>query len=208
MKKAAAGQASKAATGQRDRPASPKTDPLSRAHLKQAEEAGIPVGKLLSDALRAEAYVAAFERRSGKTLEWGWFARTATPQKMTEEDWAALDVLAEVISSVPEALDCWRVRYSVGWLRANRLLHEEKEVPPRLRKILRRVGAAVADPKKLGFYVRGKRTADRRGKVLGAWKHGKGLDSEARDGLAQSIGLADWPTLERMARRYLADKRS
>jgi hypothetical protein len=186
---------------------------LLRAYRCKAELLGVAEVDLLSEAILTELRVREHERRTGKTLVPMDFQRTDF-SALTTEDWKALEVLVEILTAVPGALGSRRVRYALEWLSAQRLIHEEKDLPAGLRKLLRRIGNAISKPRKLGFYVRGRRTEARSAEILRAYFTARnlgtdGLNSNQRDSLAERVGLRDWATLARMAKRYLkADKDS
>jgi hypothetical protein len=115
------------------------------------------------------------------------------------EGWKALDVLTEIIRNVPHALECRRDRYALAWLRAPRLLREEKDTPRELKALLRRIGAAVADPKKIPR----RKPTPRQTAILNVWRLSRYGDLD-REEAAKRLGLADWASLERVARRYIA----
>jgi len=184
-----------------------EADALLLAYARQAVSLGISDVNLLVEALNAETDVRAFERRSGQSLDWGRFTLVGDLARMTPDDWKALDVLVDILRGVPNALGCWRVRYALSWLRAKRHLRDEKDLPPELKKLLRRVGDAVADPKKPGAHVRERRAAPRRGAILTTWQYRDLLAPDARATRAEALGFADWDSLKRQALRYLGDKR-
>lgn len=217
-----------------DTPAA-RRDAAIQGLTRQAEALGISVVNLINEALLAEIDVRDFERRTGRALEMERFVgvarlmrvmddardcerKTGKPLTSVEElhreiaeGWKSLDVLKEIFQNVPRALECWRVRYALEWLRAPRLLREEKGTPRELKALLRRIGAAIADPTKIPRL----KPDPRRERIYDAWGGRAFLGSEAREDAARALGFRSseegsgaWASLARVARRYIARARA
>jgi len=185
----------------------PELDALLLAYVRQAEALGISVVNLLNETLLAEHDVIRFERRTGRPLEVESFMRSrASLARLTAEEWKTLDVLTEIIRNVPRALECWRVRYALRWLRSARLLYAEKDLPLELKKRLRRIGSAIDKPTKWTRWKESEREQD----ILAVYALRHRLGEEARELAAKRLGLRSsentpaWKTLERMALRFKA----
>ena len=172
------------------------------AYVRQAEAMNIPVIDLLNRAILAELQVREYERRMNVSVDFVRFMRVDF-SGLKPEEWKSLGALRDILANVLDAVDCWRVRYALAWLRANRVLHEAKDTPSPLRKFLRRLGDAIASPSEIEFYVRGRRTEKRRLEVLQAFAGGRRLSKRIdQDSMARKHAFSDWESLSRAARRY------
>lgn len=118
-------------------------------------------------------------------------------------EWKALYVLPEIIRDAPHALECWRVRYALAWLRAQRLLYAEDDLPPELGKLLDLIGQKVAHPKRYKW-----RPSERETLIVNVWGMRAHFSPDARQKKAEALGLEGWESLKSMALRYLASERA
>lgn len=202
-------------------------DALILACARQAEALGISAVNLLYEAVLAEYGVRAFERgterRPGRALVADLYDnRRLAFVRLSPKSWKELDVLKEILYCVPNALSCWRVRQALHGLRTARRLHAERDRPREMRQLLRRIGEAIADPKKIKSpWARDARETERDAReteIMDTWERRGVLSPNARSQEAKKLGLGSnpskkeesdaWSSVERQARRYIARARA
>lgn len=137
--------------------------------------------------------------------------RLEEQQNALAAEWKALNFLSEVLDHVPDALECRRVRLALRCLRGSWILFREEDLPPELRKLLERVGRAIANPQKYTGWKPTKKEQAR----LNLWGMRDSLTPDERERRATALGLGKkreaptggvtgWESLKALTFRYIA----
>jgi hypothetical protein len=185
-------------------PAPRDYDALLLCYARQAENLGMSPVALLNEALLAELEVQNQEKRlAGEPLRPELFGRATlrhqTRSDLDDETRRALERLPELLRTSPHALSSPRVRGALEWLRVRVMMHEDKDVLETTRwlpRLLRRIGQAISDPKKLR-YVSERRRDKRRAEVLNVFEWAQHLPSDKQEDLARGLRFNGWNNMQR-----------